>query len=83
VDGEARGLVQTLESNAREQGFTHFGLTDPQQGIVHVVGPELGLTQPGITIICPDSHTATHGALGAYAIGVGAAHLLQTLATQS
>jgi 3-isopropylmalate/(R)-2-methylmalate dehydratase large subunit len=81
-DPEARDLVALLERNARDYGFQHFGMSDPDQGIVHVVGPELGLVQPGAIVICNDSHTSTHGALGAYAVGVGASDLLQTLASQ-
>lgn len=82
-DEEARNVVSLLECNSREYGFEHFGMNDPHQGIVHVVAPELGLVQPGAIVICNDSHTSTHGALGAYAVGVGAPDLLQTLATQS
>ena len=82
-DPEIRGMVEILEANARASGITHFGMDDPRQGIVHVIGPELGLTQPGLTITCPDSHTATHGALGAFAFGIGASQITQVLATQS
>jgi 3-isopropylmalate/(R)-2-methylmalate dehydratase large subunit len=81
-DHEIRGMVEILASNARAHGITHFGMDDPRQGIVHVIGPELGLTQPGLTITCPDSHTATHGALGAFAFGIGASQVTQVLATQ-
>ncbi|MFN7086702.1 MAG: 3-isopropylmalate dehydratase large subunit, partial [Burkholderiales bacterium] len=82
ADADMRTMIELLESNARENGITHFGIADPRQGIVHVVGPELGLTQPGLTITCGDSHTSTHGAFGAYAFGIGATQLKQILATQ-
>jgi len=81
-DDEMRTMIRLLESNAAENGIRHFGLDDPRQGIVHVIGPELGLTQPGLTVTCGDSHTSTHGALGAYAFGIGASQLKQILATQ-
>jgi 3-isopropylmalate/(R)-2-methylmalate dehydratase large subunit len=81
-DPEVRGMIEMLERNARTHGIAHFGIDDPRQGIVHVVGPELGLTQPGITLACGDSHTSTHGALGALAFGIGASQLKQILATQ-
>jgi 3-isopropylmalate/(R)-2-methylmalate dehydratase large subunit len=82
TDAEVRGMIELLEKNAAEHGIAHFGIDDPRQGIVHVVGPELGFTQPGLTLACGDSHTSTHGALGAYAFGIGASHLKQVLATQ-
>ncbi|MGE0118346.1 MAG: 3-isopropylmalate dehydratase large subunit [Dongiaceae bacterium] len=82
ADGEARGLVDYLARNAREHGFEHFGIDDARQGILHVVGPELGISQPGMVITCGDSHTSTHGAMGAFAFGVGASQLKQALATQ-
>jgi len=82
ADPEVRIMVELLERNAAAHGIAHFGIDDPRQGIVHVVGPELGLTQPGFTIACGDSHTSTHGALGAYAFGIGASQLKQILATQ-
>ena len=82
VDAEAQGLVEFLAENAREFGFDHFGIGDGRQGIVHVIGPELGITQPGLTVTCGDSHTSTHGALGAFAFGIGASQLKQVLATQ-
>jgi len=81
-DDEMRTMIQLLESNAAANGIRHFGLDDPHQGIVHVIGPELGLTQPGLTVTCGDSHTSTHGAMGAYAFGIGASQLKQILATQ-
>jgi len=82
ADPEVRGMIELLEHNAKVNGIAHFGIDDPRQGIVHVVGPELGLTQPGLTITCGDSHTSTHGALGALAIGIGASQSKQILATQ-
>ena len=81
-DAEMRTMIELLEANAADNGIRHFGLDDPRQGIVHVIGPELGLTQPGLTVTCGDSHTSTHGALGAYAFGIGATQLKQILATQ-
>src|ERR1700753_2621211 len=71
ADETARIQVQTLEENCREFGVTYFPLMDIRQGIVHIVGPEQGMTQPGMTIVCGDSHTATHGAFGALAFGIG------------
>jgi 3-isopropylmalate/(R)-2-methylmalate dehydratase large subunit len=82
TDPEMRNMIELLASNTQAHGIVHFGIDDPQQGIVHVIGPELGLTQPGLTITCGDSHTSTHGALGAYAFGIGASQLKQILATQ-
>jgi 3-isopropylmalate/(R)-2-methylmalate dehydratase large subunit len=82
ADPELRAMVERLESNAAKHGLRHLGIDDPRQGIVHVVGPELGFTQPGLTLACGDSHTSTHGALGAYAFGIGASQLKQVLATQ-
>jgi 3-isopropylmalate/(R)-2-methylmalate dehydratase large subunit len=82
ADAEIRGMVELLEKNARENDILHLGLDDPRQGIVHVIGPELGITQPGLTITCGDSHTSTHGAFGALAVGIGASQLKQVLATQ-
>lgn len=81
-DADARHMIQLLEENCRINGVAHFGMDDARQGIVHVIGPELGITQPGLTITCGDSHTSTHGALGAYAFGTGASQLKQILATQ-
>jgi 3-isopropylmalate/(R)-2-methylmalate dehydratase large subunit len=78
-----RGVVEDLEANARAAGLTLFGLSDRRQGIVHVVGPEQGLSQPGMIMVCGDSHTATHGALGALAFGVGASEVGHVLATQT
>ncbi|WP_207538617.1 3-isopropylmalate dehydratase large subunit [Sabulicella rubraurantiaca] len=80
---EHRGMVETLERNAADQGFRLFGLRDGNQGIVHVVGPETGLTQPGMVVVCGDSHTSTHGALGALAFGIGMTEVAHVLATQT
>ena len=81
-DPIARLQVETLDRNCVEFGITEFNMTDPRQGIVHVVGPEQGVTQPGMTIVCGDSHTATHGALGALAFGIGTSEVEHVLATQ-
>ena len=83
VDAELRDKVEALDRNARENRITLFGLSDERQGIVHVIGPEQGITQPGITLVCGDSHTATHGAFGALAFGIGASEVAHVLATQS
>jgi 3-isopropylmalate/(R)-2-methylmalate dehydratase large subunit len=80
---EIARMVRTLEENTAEHGITLFGLDDPRQGIVHVVGPEQGLTLPGLLIVCGDSHTSTHGALGAYAFGIGASEVAHVLMTQA
>jgi 3-isopropylmalate/(R)-2-methylmalate dehydratase large subunit len=77
-----REMVLSLERNAAAEGFALFGLDDPRQGIVHVVGPETGLSQPGTIIVCGDSHTSTHGALGALAFGIGMTEVAHVLATQ-
>lgn len=76
-------MIETLESNAAEHGVTCFGLKDSRQGIVHVIGPEQGLTLPGLLINCGDSHTSTHGAFGALAFGIGATEVAHVLATQT
>jgi 3-isopropylmalate/(R)-2-methylmalate dehydratase large subunit len=81
-DPVSKKQVDTLANNAKEFGLEHFGLLHPNNGIIHVVGPELGLTQPGMTIVCGDSHTSTHGALGAIAFGIGTSEVEMTLATQ-
>jgi 3-isopropylmalate/(R)-2-methylmalate dehydratase large subunit len=78
-----RAMVEDLASNAKGAGVTLFGLGDARQGIVHVVGPEQGLSQPGLIMVCGDSHTATHGALGALAFGIGASEVAHVLATQT
>ncbi len=81
---EIRRVVELLDANAREFGIEHFGVHHPRQGIIHVVGPELGWTQPGLLIACCDSHTATHGALGALPIPIGQSNQLRhVLATQT
>ncbi len=82
VDELAAKQIKQLEDNCREFGITLYGLNSPNQGIVHVIGPELGLTQPGMTIVCGDSHTATHGAFGALAFGIGTSEVEHVLATQ-
>jgi 3-isopropylmalate/(R)-2-methylmalate dehydratase large subunit len=80
---ELRDKIETLAANAARNGITFFGPDDPRQGIVHVVGPEQGITQPGITLVCGDSHTSTHGAFGALAFGIGASEVAHVLATQT
>src|SRR5579875_1799669 len=75
--------IDTLRRNCREFGITLFDLKNPNQGIVHVIGPELGLTKPGMTIVCGDSHTSTHGAFGALAFGIGTSEVEHVLATQT
>ena len=82
VDELAAKQIKMLEDNCRDFGITLYGLNSPHQGIVHVIGPELGLTQPGMTIVCGDSHTATHGAFGALAFGIGTSEVEHVLATQ-
>lgn len=76
-------VVKALDENAQTHGFTLFGLNDERQGIIHVVGPEQGITQPGLLIVCGDSHTSTHGALGALSFGIGASEVCHVLATQA
>ncbi len=80
---EIARMVSQLEKNTADQDITLFGLKDPRQGIVHVVGPELGLTLPGLLIVCGDSHTSTHGAFGAFAFGIGASEVAHVLMTQT
>ena len=80
---ESRIQVETLEKNCKDFGVNLFPLLDKRQGIVHVVGPEQGITQPGMTIVCGDSHTATHGAFGALAFGIGTSEVEHVLATQT
>ncbi len=80
---EIARMVSDLEANARAHGITLFGMDDPRQGIVHVIGPEQGLTLPGLTIVCGDSHTSTHGAFGAIAFGIGASEVAHVLLTQT
>ncbi|MBR1838108.1 MAG: 3-isopropylmalate dehydratase large subunit [Bacteroidaceae bacterium] len=81
-DPVGRKQVETLAQNVKEFGLTHYGLMDERNGIVHVVGPERGLTQPGMTIVCGDSHTSTHGAVGAIAFGIGTSEVEQVMASQ-
>ena len=81
-DQLSRVQVQTLERNCEEFGIPLYSLGSERQGIVHVIGPELGVTQPGMTIVCGDSHTATHGAFGALAFGIGTSEVEHVLATQ-
>jgi 3-isopropylmalate/(R)-2-methylmalate dehydratase large subunit len=83
TEPESRLQVETLESNVREFGIPYFGMGDIRQGIVHIIGPEQGMTQPGMTIVCGDSHTATHGAFGALAFGIGTSEVEHVLATQT
>ncbi|MCO5763692.1 MAG: 3-isopropylmalate dehydratase large subunit [Chromatiaceae bacterium] len=82
VDPVSRLQVETLGRNCVEFGITEFGMSDPRQGIVHVMGPEQGFTLPGMTIVCGDSHTSTHGAFGALAFGIGTSEVEHVLATQ-
>ncbi len=82
-DPDARLMVEMVAKNAAAHGVALFGLDDPRQGIAHVIGPEQGLSQPGMTIVCGDSHTSTHGALGALAFGIGASEVSHVLATQT
>lgn len=82
ADEAARKQIALMQSNAEQMGIRLYGLDSPGQGIVHVIGPELGLSQPGMTIVCGDSHTATHGAFGALAFGIGTSEVEHVLATQ-
>lgn len=82
-DAKVRGMIEQLADNTRRHGITLFGLDDPRQGIVHVLGPEQGLTQPGLLMVCGDSHTSTHGAFGSIAFGIGASEVAHVLATQT
>ncbi len=81
-DPVSRLQVETLDRNCRDFGITEFGMGDPRQGIVHVIGPEQGATLPGMTVVCGDSHTSTHGAFGALAFGIGTSEVEHVLATQ-
>jgi 3-isopropylmalate/(R)-2-methylmalate dehydratase large subunit len=83
MDSQAEELTQALEKNVGEFGIEFFGLDSERQGIVHVIGPQLGLTQPGMTLACGDSHTSTHGAFGTLAFGIGTSQVRDVLATQS
>ena len=82
-DKESKIQVDTLDTNCKEFGIQLFGMTDKRQGIVHIIGPEQGFTQPGTVIVCGDSHTATHGAFGALAFGIGTSEVEHVLATQT
>ncbi len=82
TDAQAAAQLETLERNCAEFGVPLLGMDHPSRGIVHVIGPELGLTQPGMTIVCGDSHTSTHGAFGALAFGIGTSEVADVLATQ-
>ena len=83
LDSEAEELIQALEKNVKQFGVEFFGLDHQNQGIVHVIGPQLGLTQPGMTLACGDSHTSTHGAFGTLAFGIGTSQVRDVLATQT
>ncbi len=83
ADPMVRGKMEMLLENTGAAGIRHFSMDDTRQGIVHVVGPEQGFTQPGVTLVCGDSHTSTHGALGAMAFGIGASEVAHVLATQT
>ena len=83
LDSEAEELIKALEKNVKQFGVEFFGLDSPNQGIVHVIGPQLGLTQPGMTLACGDSHTSTHGAFGTLAFGIGTSQVRDVLATQT
>ncbi|HWJ84706.1 MAG TPA: aconitase family protein, partial [Cellulomonas sp.] len=83
ADETSRTQIQTLRNNAAEFGVRIHSLGDADQGIVHQVGPQLGLTQPGLTVVCGDSHTSTHGAFGALAFGIGTSEVEHVLATQT
>jgi 3-isopropylmalate/(R)-2-methylmalate dehydratase large subunit len=83
TDVESRIQIEALEKNAHDFGVPYFAMDDIRQGIVHVIGPEQGFTQPGMTIVCGDSHTATHGAFGALAFGIGTSEVEHVLATQT
>ena len=82
IDPALRETITTLERNVREYGITFFDMANARQGIVHVIGPELGITLPGMTLVCGDSHTSTHGAMGALAFGIGTSEIEHVLATQ-
>ena len=82
MDSMAEEMMEALEENTSAFDIPLFDLNDDRQGIVHVIGPELGLTQPGMTIACGDSHTSTHGAFGAIAFGIGTSQVRDVLATQ-
>ena len=83
ADQDSKIQVDTLATNCKEFGIQLFGMNDKRQGIVHIIGPEQGFTQPGTVIVCGDSHTATHGAFGALAFGIGTSEVEHVLATQT
>src|SRR5438093_1378259 len=82
-DAETRGMVEALGRHTADQRILYFGVGDPRRGIVHIIGPEQGLTVPGITLVCGDSHTATHGAFGALAFGIGSSEVEHVMVTQT
>ena len=82
-DPTSRLQVETLDANAKQYGLTYFGMNDKRQGIVHVIGPEQGATLPGMTVVCGDSHTSTHGAFACLAHGIGTSEDEHVLATQT
>jgi 3-isopropylmalate/(R)-2-methylmalate dehydratase large subunit len=82
ADTVARAQMQALEQNCKDFGVTLYGLDSDRQGVVHIIGPELGLTLPGATIVCGDSHTSTHGAFAALAFGIGTSEVEHVLASQ-
>ncbi|MEI8394736.1 MAG: 3-isopropylmalate dehydratase large subunit [Rhodospirillaceae bacterium] len=83
ADAESRIQIETLEANVKDFGVPYYGMNDIRQGVVHIIGPEQGFTQPGMTIVCGDSHTSTHGAFGALAFGIGTSEVEHVLATQT
>src|SRR3954467_10281062 len=83
TDEIAKKQIEALQKNCRDFGVRLFDMDSPDQGIVHVIGPEMGYTQPGMTIVCGDSHTSTHGAFGALAFGIGTSEVEHVLATQT
>jgi len=83
ADPESKLQIETLEANVRDFGVPYFGMDDIRQGVVHIIGPEQGFTLPGMTIVCGDSHTSTHGAFGALAFGIGTSEVEHVLATQT
>ena len=83
IDRTSATQIHALERNCQEYGIKLFGMDSPNQGIVHVIGPQMGITLPGTTIACGDSHTSTHGAFGAYALGIGTSEVEHVLATQT
>ena len=82
-DELSKKQLEALEKNTKDFGISYFPINDIRQGIVHIIGPEQGLTQPGMTIVCGDSHTSTHGAFGALAFGIGTSEVEHVLATQT